>query len=153
MNNLSTLWNDATKEIESRVTMANYSTWFKETSALREDGGAIYVGVPNSFTKEWIDKKFKSLVMEVLEKIEPAIKSVEFVVVRNGIEQTTDTSVDYSGLLLQRIEKLHGSLGNVISHVKLVDTKVVNVCAKVEAITDQISAIRHELHRISPTVN
>ncbi len=57
MNDYSKMWQTALIEIENDVSQANFSTWFKETKILRETEGVVYLGVPNSFTQEWLYKK------------------------------------------------------------------------------------------------
>jgi hypothetical protein len=43
------LWKNCLLEIETGVSKANFSTWFKNTSIIKEDMGIIYVGVQRVF--------------------------------------------------------------------------------------------------------
>ena len=43
MNDYAKMWQTALIEIETAVSQANFSTWFKETRIIREDGGTVYL--------------------------------------------------------------------------------------------------------------
>ena len=74
------LWNKCLSEIELSISKANFTTWFKNTSIIKEDGGVIYVGVPNEFVKDWLYNKFHKLVLKTLIGYEDNIRSIEYVI-------------------------------------------------------------------------
>lgn len=76
------LWNHCLVEIETEVSKANFSTWFKNTSLVKEDAGTVYVGVPNEFVKDWLSNKFHKLIMRVLRNAWENTRNVEYVVVK-----------------------------------------------------------------------
>ncbi len=76
------LWNHCLVEIEGEVSKANFSTWFKNTSVVKEDAGTVYVGVPNEFVKDWLSNKFHKLIMRVLRNAWEHTRSVEYTVVK-----------------------------------------------------------------------
>ena len=87
------LWDHCLIEIESEVSKANFSTWFKNTSLVKEDGGTVYVGVPNEFVKDWLFNKFHKTIMRVLRNAWEHTRSVEYVVVKNDAKnQKHDTA-------------------------------------------------------------
>jgi chromosomal replication initiator protein len=77
------LWDHCLIEIEGEVSKANFSTWFKNTSLVKEDAGTVYVGVPNEFVKDWLFNKFHKTIMRVLRNAWEHTRSVEYVVVKN----------------------------------------------------------------------
>ena len=81
------LWNHCLVEIEAEVSKANFGTWFKETSLVKEDGGTIYVGVPNEFVKDWLSNKFHKLIMRVLRNGWEHTRNVEYIVVKSDQKQ------------------------------------------------------------------
>ncbi|MGC9605374.1 MAG: chromosomal replication initiator protein DnaA [Minisyncoccia bacterium] len=83
MNDFSKMWQTALIEIESAVSQANFSTWFKETVILREEGGTIYLGVPNSFTQEWLQKKFHNSILRILRQMNDRVRALEYVIVKD----------------------------------------------------------------------
>jgi chromosomal replication initiator protein len=76
------MWQTALVEIESAVSQANFSTWFKETSILREEEGVVYLGVPNSFTQEWLFKKFHNSILRILRQMNDGVRALEYVVMK-----------------------------------------------------------------------
>lgn len=90
MNDYSKMWQTALIEIESAVSQANFSTWFKETSILKEESGIIYLGVPNSFTQEWLFKKFHNSILRILRQMNDKVRALEYVVVKEDEQKRED---------------------------------------------------------------
>ena len=96
------LWDHCLIEIEVEVSKANFSTWFKNTSLVKEDGGTLYVGVPNEFVKDWLSNKFHKTIMRVLRNAWEHTRAVEYVVVKTPpkaakTELLTPLQSDFSG--------------------------------------------------------
>ncbi|MBI4812547.1 chromosomal replication initiator protein DnaA [Candidatus Falkowbacteria bacterium] len=68
MNN-EQLWQAVLGEIELILSKANFTTWFKNTfiSSCEED--KLIVGVPNTFTKAWLEKKYHKEISVAMENI------------------------------------------------------------------------------------
>ncbi len=77
------LWNHCLIEIEAEVSKANFSTWFKNTSLVKEDSGTLYVGVPNEFVKDWLQNKFHKTILRVLRSAWEPTRAVEYTVLKN----------------------------------------------------------------------
>src|SRR3989338_7868569 len=76
------VWSNCLTEIESNISKANFSTWFKNTNILKEEGGVVFLCVPNEFVKEWIANKFHKLILKTLVETTEHIRTVEYVVTR-----------------------------------------------------------------------
>ncbi len=63
------LWSAALGELELAVSKANYTTWLKDTFILRVQSGAVVVGVPNTFTKTWLENKYHPSIVKALRRI------------------------------------------------------------------------------------
>jgi chromosomal replication initiator protein len=83
MNDTSKMWQTALIEIETTVSQANFSTWFKETNILKEEEGVIFLGVPNSFTQEWLYKKFHNSILRILRQMNDKVRALEYVIVKD----------------------------------------------------------------------
>ncbi len=81
MDNKS-LWNAALGELELSLSKANFTTWFKDTSIISGENGEILIGVPNVFTKEWLENKYNSKIKETLEHIAGPISKITYKVGR-----------------------------------------------------------------------
>jgi len=88
------LWNKCLSEIELSISKANFTTWFKNTSIIKEEGGTIYVGVPNEFVKDWLYNKFNKLVLKTLISYEDNIRSIEYVIHKQEPKSQDETKND-----------------------------------------------------------
>jgi chromosomal replication initiator protein len=98
--NTKELWNKCLSEVELNISRANFTTWFKNTSIIKEDGGVIYVGVPNEFVKDWLYNKFNKLILKTLIGYEENVRGVEYIIHRQeskSLEERRD-----SGKILER---------------------------------------------------
>lgn len=82
MLDLKKLWDDALTDIETGLSKANFGTWFKNTRIVKHDSGTIYVGVPNTFVKEWLFTKYHRNILKSLRIFYPEIRSLEYSIVK-----------------------------------------------------------------------
>ncbi len=68
MNN-EQLWQAVLGEIELSLSKANFTTWFKNTFISSYEDGKIIIGVPNTFTRAWLEKKYHKEISSALENI------------------------------------------------------------------------------------
>lgn len=63
------LWQAALGELELLLSRANFTTWFKNTFIVDCTSGKIIVGVPNTFTKTWLEKKYHQAILSALQNV------------------------------------------------------------------------------------
>jgi len=85
MNN-DEFWKAALTEIELNTSRANFVTWFRNTSITSQKERRVVIGVPNAFSKEWLENKFNKLILKTLRDISPDTREVFFVI--EGKKQT-----------------------------------------------------------------
>jgi len=76
------LWKNCLKEIESGISRANFSTWFKNTSVLKEELGTIYIAVPNEFVRDWLMHKYHKLIIKTIALEYEGVRAVEYVITK-----------------------------------------------------------------------
>ena len=76
------LWKNCLNEIELGISKANFSTWFKNTSILKEEGGIIYIAVPNEFVRDWLLNKYHKLITKTIADIYENMRAVEYVIAK-----------------------------------------------------------------------
>ena len=69
--NTTQLWQAALGEIEIILSKPNFSTWFRETFVISYENERVIVGVPNNFTKTWLEKKYHTIIIKSLRNISP----------------------------------------------------------------------------------
>ena len=78
-------------EIETGISKANFSTWFKNTSIIKEDTGIIYIGVPNEFVRDWLMNKYHKLITKTIADAYENMRAVEYTIIKieNSKQETT----------------------------------------------------------------
>jgi chromosomal replication initiator protein len=72
------VWETALGMLELQVTKANYQTWLKDSIGLSYKNDRFIVGVPNTFTVEWLEKRLRHLIKKTLSSIVGGPVEVEF---------------------------------------------------------------------------
>ncbi len=75
------LWQAILGNMELSLSKANFITWFKNTSIIEKSDTGIVVGVPNAFSKEWLQNKYHQEILKALKTIAPEIKEVKYQIV------------------------------------------------------------------------
>ncbi len=96
------LWGKCLLEIEGELSKANFSTWFKNTFILKEDGGVIQIGVPNEFVKDWLLNKYSKLIMRVLNNNYEYVRGAEYVIAKNESKQKAEEVAPINKLLINK---------------------------------------------------
>lgn len=74
------LWQTVLSEIELSISKANFTTWFKNTSIISQKDGEIVVGVPNGFTREWLENKYNKIILKSLRDAIGRVKKVNYII-------------------------------------------------------------------------
>ncbi|MFH1207682.1 MAG: chromosomal replication initiator protein DnaA [Patescibacteria group bacterium] len=61
------LWQAALGELELSISKANFTTWFKNTFISQYGDGKVAIGVPNTFTKTWLETKYHKEILKSLQ--------------------------------------------------------------------------------------
>src|ERR1035437_7025593 len=80
--NTKQLWKNCLAEIETGMSKANFSTWFKNTSIVKEDSGVIYIGVPNEFVRDWLMNKYHKLITKTIADTYENMRAVEYMITK-----------------------------------------------------------------------
>jgi len=88
--NTDKLWEESLHALELEITKPNFNTWFKNTHIAHEEGGTIYIGVPNEFVKEWLYSKYHKTILRALRTAENSVRGIEYVVSKNKGQQPTN---------------------------------------------------------------
>jgi chromosomal replication initiator protein len=65
-DNIKDLWHRASSRLRDELAEGNYSAWFGRAKPVALDGHTFVLGVPNPFTKEWIEGRYLSLLRAAL---------------------------------------------------------------------------------------
>lgn len=65
---LDRIWQSVLGDVEISLSHGNYITWFKHTTLLSLSDTSLVIGVPNIFSKSQLEKKYATLLHEVLAR-------------------------------------------------------------------------------------
>ena len=74
------LWQAVLSETELSISKANFTTWFKNTNIISQKDGKIVIGVPNGFTREWLENKYNKIILKALRDAIGKIKEVNYII-------------------------------------------------------------------------
>jgi chromosomal replication initiator protein len=80
--NTKQLWKTCLLQIEAGMSKANFSTWFKNTSIVKEETGIIYIGVPNEFVRDWLINKYHKLITKTIAEAYENMRAVEYTITK-----------------------------------------------------------------------
>ena len=108
------LWKNCLLTIESSMSKANFCTWFKNTYIIKEEGGIIYIGVPNEFVRDWLKNKFHKLITKTIAETFENMRAVEYVITKTEspkqeitINETMEKELPLRDLYINPIDNLN----------------------------------------------
>ncbi len=85
------LWNTVLGDIETNVSEATFSTWFKDTGIVRVEDGVVFLSVPNQFVKEWLINKYHKSILKKLREGAEQVRNIEYIVSKDPPKQEVAT--------------------------------------------------------------
>src|SRR4029079_18079168 len=67
-------------ELQVSLSPANFETWLKDTSLVDLDENRYRIAAPNGFDRDWLDKRYRTLISQTLARVVGGSVQVEFVV-------------------------------------------------------------------------
>lgn len=91
---LQTVWGSVLGELEIVLSQANFQTWLKGTELTELDGNKAVIYVPNIFTRQWIQEKYHTQILDAIKKVDPEISKVEYITKKSnpGSNQQDDST-------------------------------------------------------------
>jgi len=69
-------WRDTLTELRGEMTPENYKRWLEPTTVEGRDGDLLRVGVSDSFTQQWLDKRLRGPIERALGRVAPGLRVV-----------------------------------------------------------------------------
>ena len=76
---LNELWNKTLNIIKSELTEVSFNTWIKSITPLAIDGNTLRLSIPNNFTKDILENRYKPLIVNSLQIVSSKTFEIEFV--------------------------------------------------------------------------
>ncbi|MGZ4320365.1 MAG: chromosomal replication initiator protein DnaA, partial [Gaiellaceae bacterium] len=81
-----TLWTEIAARLQGTLNETTYTTWFGEVGGSALDDDAFVLGVPNDFTREWIEGHFLGLISAALEDATGRELRIDLKVLESGAQ-------------------------------------------------------------------
>ncbi|MEX1112260.1 MAG: chromosomal replication initiator protein DnaA [Candidatus Andersenbacteria bacterium] len=72
------LWKAALGQLELRVSQGNFLTWFRNTKIKERKEEIVVIETDNPFAYEWLSKKYRPIILDVLKELDSSVIQVEF---------------------------------------------------------------------------
>ena len=82
------IWDLVLARIETKVNQHIYSTWFKPTSFVADDGHLLRIRVPNALFSNWLNKHYSVVLTEALTEVNRQGCQVSFVTEDSQADRT-----------------------------------------------------------------
>lgn len=79
-NDLKSLWEKTLNIIKGEMSEVSFNTWIKSCEPISISSNIIKISVPNSFTQDILEKRYKDLVVNSIEAACSKVYNVEFMV-------------------------------------------------------------------------
>ncbi len=90
--NAKQIWQSAIERLQTRVSPTIFTAWFQGTSALSFQDGVFIIRVPTTFAREYLERRFSSIIRTVLTEIIGGQIDVQFVVAKDHQQQPEGNS-------------------------------------------------------------
>lgn len=80
MNNIEDLWSHILNSLKEKMSKPSYDTWLAETKPIELKDDLFIISVSSDFEKDWLIKRYKDIINELLYDITGAKLSIEFYV-------------------------------------------------------------------------
>jgi chromosomal replication initiator protein len=71
------LWNEVSGRLRGALNDTTYGTWFREASGLELSDDRFVLGVPNDFTRDWIEGHFLGLIGAAIRDVTGSERPIE----------------------------------------------------------------------------
>ena len=123
------IWENVLAEIEQKISPANFSTWFQDTSLLSSSDGNILIGVKNSFYIKQLRTRFIDIITEALTKNGIKVKNIDFEVKSTNKTKIRSREVTTTSELIKNhispIKKSLNTINNGLNLKYTIDNFVV----------------------------
>ncbi|MGB9723806.1 MAG: chromosomal replication initiator protein DnaA [Chloroflexia bacterium] len=82
--NARQVWQAVLGDLQLRLSRSDFETWFQGTSIVAFEDGLVVVGTPNSFAKQWLERRAGNLIRRALANVLGYSVQVRVVVTGNG---------------------------------------------------------------------
>ena len=89
---LKQLWEKTLNIIKGEMSEVSFNTWIKSCEPISITSDTIKISVPNSFTQDILEKRYKDLVANSIKAICSKLYNIEFLIASDIVEEEASTN-------------------------------------------------------------
>lgn len=79
-HDIDTFWKTVLSDLELSLSKAHFNTWFAHTSLISKESDRVVITAPTPFVREWLQNKYRTIILEALQKHDPAIRDFSCII-------------------------------------------------------------------------
>ena len=84
------LWSEVSGRLRGALNDTTYGTWFRDASGLALSDDRFVLGVPNDFTRDWIEGHFLGLIGAAIRDVTGSERPIELRLVENALVENAE---------------------------------------------------------------
>jgi chromosomal replication initiator protein len=108
--NIDQAWDSVLSQLQSDMPKASFETWLGEARPLTYENGALTIGVPNAYARDWLESRLASTISRLLVGIMSSNVAVNFVVAQAEELDASQNDPDERDARLAPSPRVHHSL-------------------------------------------
>ena len=93
---LKNLWDKTLDIIKSELSEVSFNTWIKSCEPISISSDTIKISVPNSFTQDILDKRYKDLVVNSIKAVCSKLYKIEFIIMSDSYDKDKNNTPEIS---------------------------------------------------------
>ena len=93
---LKNLWDKTLDIIKSELSEVSFNTWIKSCEPMSISSDTIKISVPNSFTQDILDKRYKDLVVNAIKAVCSKLYKIEFIIMSDDYDKDENNTPEIS---------------------------------------------------------
>ncbi|OWZ83472.1 chromosomal replication initiator protein DnaA [Natranaerobius trueperi] len=77
-NEMTELWSSTLEKLEQQLSKPSFETWFQSTEPVDLNEKQLFVSVPNEFTKDWLNSRYKTSIENSLKEVSGKALKIRF---------------------------------------------------------------------------
>ena len=90
---LKNLWDKTLNIIKSELSEVSFNTWIKSCEPMSISSDTLKISVPNSFTQDILDKRYKDLVANSIKAVCSKLYKIEFIIMSESYDKDENNTV------------------------------------------------------------
>lgn len=108
--NIDQAWGSVLSQLQTDLPKASFETWLGEARPLSFENGALTVGVPNAYARDWLESRLASTISRLLVGILNSNVVVNFVVAQSEEMESGETDQPDAETVWSTRMRVHHSL-------------------------------------------